>query len=329
MKNHSIIGRQLGAHGDMVLTAEMKAVLENSYLLSVEEQRMLFLTVVEARQKNIPIDCENMVWIEPETYARLFNVDIKTAKANMLQGGMNLFEASFEYEEISTDTGNTVSVKSRWISSISTMKNHGLVGIRLAAGIIASMKAIEAGYILYYLRRVGGLTGAYALRLYELVIQWKDIGRTMEFSVDDLREHLGVKGEYQAMCDFKKRVLDAAVSKINEHTDINLHYEQRKKGRVIEGFVFKITLKKPKAAPELKRAIRDVDTCDMFTENALTDKQLASIAASAQFKSDYITLINSTHPANFSEEQWVSEMVSRMKENPSQFDKKPLEHYLD
>lgn len=36
----------------------------------------------------------------------------------------------------------------------------------------------------------------------------------------------------------KRRVLDLAVSQINEHTDIFVNYEQVKVGRIITGFSF-------------------------------------------------------------------------------------------
>lgn len=325
MENYKLIGRQAGAQGDV----EMKAVFEASYSLSIEEQRILFLAVIEAGEQKIPIKNGNKIWIKPETYARIFNVDIETASANMLKGGMDLFDAWFEHQEVSPTTGHICEVKSRWISSIATIKDAGYIGLDLAVGVIASMKILEVGYIIHGLKQVGGLTGAYALRLYEMLIQWKELGKTPELSVENLRFQLGLSDEYLAMSDFKKRVLDLAVSKINEHTDINVCYEQRKHGRVVRGFIFKIDMKAGKSAITSKTTTRDVNTGDMFTECELTDKQLATIAASPKFKSDYVTLISSTHPACFSAEQWETEMVSRMKQNPSQFDKQPLERYLD
>ena len=327
MPKHKIVGRQAGAQGDVVMTTEMKAVFDASYSLSIEEQRILFLAVIEAGEQKIPIECGKMIWIEPETYARIFNVDIKTASASMRKGGNDLFENSFRYEEVCPSTGHTSRTKSRWITSIG-IRSDGAVGIDLAFGIIASMKILEAGYIVHGLKQIGGLTGAYALRLYEMLIEWKAFGRTRELSVEKLRLQLGLNDEYLAMCDFKKRVLDLAVSKINEHTDITVKYEQHKHGRNIRGFVFKIELKAGKPATSPKSTMRDVNTCDMFTECELTDKQLNMIAANPEFKSDYITLVNSTHPANFSEAAWEAEMISRMKQNPSQFNKKPLEQYL-
>lgn len=48
------------------------------------------------------------------------------------------------------------------------------------------------------------------------------------------------------MGDFKKRILDMAVAEINEHTDIEVKYEQQKQGRKIVGFTFSFKQKNDK-----------------------------------------------------------------------------------
>ena len=77
----------------------------------------------------------------------------------------------------------------------------------------------------------------YAIRLYELMMQWQSVGKTNEIAIDDLRKKLGVKPEqYNAMNNFKARVLDHAVKQINEHTDITVKYEQHKTGKPLLPF---------------------------------------------------------------------------------------------
>ena len=51
------------------------------------------------------------------------------------------------------------------------------------------------------------------------------------------------------MHHFKSRVLEAAISQINEHTDIKATYEQHKQGRTITGFSFKF---KQKQQPKIE-----------------------------------------------------------------------------
>ena len=78
-------------------------------------------------------------------------------------------------------------------------------------------------------------------------------------------------GEYKAMNDFKKRVLDLAVNEINEKTDLTVSYTQEKRGRTITGFKFTVRTKdKPKDAITHQR---DPHTIDAFTGQTDTESK--------------------------------------------------------
>lgn len=100
----------------------------------------------------------------------------------------------------------------------------------------------------------------YAIRLYELLISWRSVGKTPVFLISEFRERLGVEeGEYPRMTDFKRWVLDAAISQINQHTDITAEYDQHKSGRSITGFSFSFSA---------KNLERDPNTVDLLTGHA-------------------------------------------------------------
>jgi plasmid replication initiation protein len=72
---------------------------------------------------------------------------------------------------------------------------------------------------------------------YELLIAWREIGKTPIFEVSDFRSKLGLSSDdYPRLDTFKRRVLESAVKQINEHTDIIVKVEQHKEGRSISGF---------------------------------------------------------------------------------------------
>lgn len=105
------------------------------------------------------------------------------------------------------------------------------------------------------------------------MISWKQT-KKVELSLADLRLKLGVDDdEYKTMCNFKARVLDLAVSQINEHSDITAKYEQVKQGRNITGFTFTFKQKaKDKATAQASQ--RDEKTGDLFSVNGMSDKQI-------------------------------------------------------
>lgn len=169
----------------------------------------------------------------------------------------------------------------------------------------------------------------YSVRLYELLVQWKQAKKTPVFELEKFRGQLGLESdEYQTMSNFKKRVLNLAVEEINEKSDLNVSYTQKKKGRKIAGFSFTVH-EKPKAKRDVVNKERDVSTGDMFTVDGLNDKQLGRIARNPAFMAEYNHLVSPTSPAGQSQQGWEFEMVNRLKKDPTQFNKRPIREYLE
>ncbi|MEL6613271.1 MAG: replication initiation protein, partial [Bacteroidota bacterium] len=82
----------------------------------------------------------------------------------------------------------------------------------------------------YMLDNVMRFQSPYSVRIYEMAMQFADLGhRTIR--LDDLREVLGVDEKYPRFYDFKRRVLDQATKEIGRYTDIVVTYDITRKGR--------------------------------------------------------------------------------------------------
>ena len=118
------------------------------------------------------------------------------------------------------------------------------------------------------MQQVSRLTSSYAIRLYELLIQWRSAGKTPIFDLSIFRQQLGVEAhQYKTMSNFKTYVLDFALKQVNELTDITAKYEQHKKGRSISGFSFSFKQKKTSS----DKVIKETDTLTIFSK--MSDKQ--------------------------------------------------------
>ncbi|EEK09967.1 initiator RepB protein, partial [Streptococcus salivarius SK126] len=235
-----------------------------------------------------------------------------------------LYEAGFAYSKIDERSGKIGHYKSRWVDKIGYIDDLGCVELVFASDVIPLITRLEARYTEYELKQVVGLQSEYAIRLYELIIQWRSVGRTSQISLVELREKLGLVDEYQRMEAFKRRVLDLAITQINEHTDITVEYEQHKQGRIITGFTFKFKVKKTK---EKISAKVEADRIEMSTIEGLNDKQLGRIARNPRFVADYNHLVSSTSPAGQDPKAWEFEMINRLKKDASQFKKRPIRDY--
>jgi len=308
------------------LITKDNSLIGASYSLGVVEQRLIFLAIIEAREQKTLIEAGGLLRIYAQSYAKQFNVEKHTSYEAMKRAVEGLYEAGFAYSKIDERSGKIGHYKSRWVDKIGYIDDLGCVELVFASDVIPLITRLEARYTEYELKQVVGLQSEYAIRLYELIIQWRSVGRTSQISLVELREKLGLVDEYQRIEAFKRRVLELAITQINEHTDITVEYEQHKQGRIIIGFTFRFKVKKNKGNITAKV---ESDNSDRSTIEGLNDKQLGRIARNPSFVADYNDLVSSTSPAGQDMNMWEFEMINRLKKDISQFKKRPIRDYLE
>ena len=220
------------------LVVKDNILINASYNLEVTEQRLVLLSIVRARETGQGITAESKLKIHASDYMNHFNVD-KSAAYEALKGAVqNLFMRQFSFKE-QQDDGTEFVVKSRWVSQIAYADEKAELQIIFAPAVVPLITRLEKHFTSYQLKQVSQLSSKYAIRLYEILISWREVGRVPCISVDDIRYRLGIEDhEYKRMGDFKKRVLDPAIEQINLYTDIKAKYDQEKSGRTITGFRF-------------------------------------------------------------------------------------------
>lgn len=172
-------------------------------------------------------------------------------------------------------TGKQKKVISRWVQNIAYIDDAAILEVTFTMDVIPLITRLEKQFTSYQLKQVTQLTGKYAIRLYELLIAWREVGKTPIFTISEFRSKLGlVEGDYPRIDTFKRRVLESAIKQINEHTDIIVKVEQHKEGRSISGFSF--TFKQKKSAIKPIKSIRDPNTSDLFSK--MTDAQFHMFA---------------------------------------------------
>nr|WP_181716938.1 replication initiation protein RepM [Psychrobacter sp.]QJS05447.1 replication protein [Psychrobacter sp.] len=230
------------------LVTKDNKLINATYSLGIPEQRIIFLAIVEAREQNKLIDARGVLQIHASSYQEQFKVEKHSSYKALKSATRGLFEAHFEYDDIHEQTGKPVHHLVNWVQKISYIDDAGMIDLQFTDAVIPLITRLSEQYTEYDLKQVSELQSEYAIRLYELLMQWKGVGKTKQIALNDLRQKLGVEPEqYKKMCNFKARVLDLAISQINDFTDITVEPEQHKSGRVITGFTFKF---KQKKAPE-------------------------------------------------------------------------------
>lgn len=246
-------------------------LINAAYTITLAEKRLILLAIAEAAGE--PEALKSMV-VHAKQYASRFNVTPSAAYMALNTAALQLFERRFSYKLLN-EKGNLRQVHSRWVQKIEYVQDEGLVKLFFADDVIPLLCDLKNKYTYYGFEQIEKLTSLHALRLYELVIAWRSVGKTPIFELSDFREKLNIMpDEYPRMTDFKKWVLDAAIKQVDEHTDIDIEYHQHKKGRSISGFHFII---KPKKSS--KKVKKDAEGMKPeITIEELSDKQRVMFA---------------------------------------------------
>ena len=251
------------------LVVKDNALINASYNLELTEQRLIMLAIINARESGQGITADSKLEIHASDYAKLFNVSLDASYKALREAVNNLFNRQFSYTAEYKRTGKIGVVRSRWVSRIFYVDDLALLEITFAPDVVPLVTLLEEHFTSYQAKQVAHLTSKYAVRLYELLIAWREAGKVPPIEISEFRNRLGLlDDEYTAMHNFKKRVLEPSIQQINEHTDITVTYEQHKKGRTISGFSFRL---KQKPQPKKVESKRDPNTPDFFIK--MTDAQ--------------------------------------------------------
>lgn len=287
--------------------------------MTLDEKRLLILASPTARM--IDASEKDAIEITAEQFANECGIKVSSAYKQLEVASKNLLNRSFSYIN---ERGKRVGVT--WV--IRAVYEDGYISVCFPDEVLIMLKAFDASnpFTKYKKENVLLLKGEYSIDLYHIAKKYEGMS-TFQMTLEDYKLELGLPKSYNRINNLKARALEPAIDEINEKTDINITYENIKRGRTVTGLKFTV---KPKAKP--KKALeekRDPHTADMFTVEGLNDKQLGRIVRNPAFITDYNHLVTPTSPAGQTAQGWEFEMINRLKKAPSQFKKRPIREYLE
>ncbi|HDI2821807.1 replication initiation protein RepM [Acinetobacter baumannii] len=247
------------------LIVKDNALIQASYTLDTVEQRLILLAIAEARETGQGITENSLLEVHASSYINTFNVEKHTAYTVLRDASRSLFDRYVTYHDINPKTGKDRSFHCRWVDKIGYEHQSGVVFLRFTQDIVPLITRLEENFTKYEIQQVSKLTSTYAIRLYELLIQWRSSGQTPIFNLSTFRQQLGVEvTQYKTMSNFKTYVLDFALKQVNELTDITANYQQHKTGRTISGFSFTFKQKQERKKVRTKKTNLTEKQLDLF-----------------------------------------------------------------
>ena len=308
------------------LIVKSNAFVGASYGLGVVEQRLILLAILKARETDSVSEAiGKILTIHASDYMMHFAVDRATAYKCLENAVNGLYESEYRFIEI-LPNGERKTHRERFVSGVTYSEGLGLVQLKFTPETIPLVIGLSENFTKYEIEQVSKLSSQYALRLYEILAQWRTKGKCM-LKLAELRFKFGLlDGEYPRMDNFKKRVLDIAVSEINANTDITTSYEQHKQGRKIIGFTF--TIKQKSTAQQTKQTanidlnnLTDQEHDIIAQKNAYAD----SIGATAEHRQNLIKQALKQHQDAIQAEQEAKERKKAERQAQKEHEKQQLE----
>ena len=216
------------------LIVKSNQVIEASYTLSTLEQRLILSAIAQVPKGEAVTDAV-LYSLSIKDVVKLGG-DVKVLNSEFKEAVNRLYDRSIVLRDMDESTSF------RWIQQKRETKD-GVFSIRFSAPILPFLSNLKTEFTKYLESDIVGMTSPYAIRVYELMMQYRSIGKR-QISLEDLRWMFQLQNKYPVWADLKKRVIDQAVKEINEYSPYKLTVEPKKTGRKITSLVLKFQEKK-------------------------------------------------------------------------------------
>lgn len=266
------------------------AAVQSNYLIeahfkqkyTVQELKTILLTVSKINNFDLKPG-----YAEICITAQEFADFIEISACNFYRDAKKIAE-SLTTKVISIETTGGWLVTS-WFSSIEY--KNGIIYANIDGKLLPYLINLKEKFTIINLSYVSQMTSSYAIKLYQLLVQYKNIGSRI-IAINKLQSILGIKAQksLQKYKHFKQKILEISQREINAKTDIAFDYDEIKQNRKVISLKFTITNKANNQITSSQQEQNTASTppsnilsnqyselCDNLQTLGFSDKELSSL----------------------------------------------------
>lgn len=255
---------QLRSSREMEIFKHNDMLQKGRHELSLQEQRCVLFAISKIKPEDTVFqeytfelaDFYKLCGLQKESYTELKAILIGLKQKTW-------------WVETSPGIESTVS----WFNKVRTSKKSGTVTVRFDDDMMPYLLELtkDKFYTHYQLKYILPMKSQYAIRLYELLKSYQRNNYEWFFEIEQLKKQLNCEN-YKDFYDFRRRVIEPAISEINEFTDIKIACDTVKEGRKVSRVVFYMVGKKDSELLEADAAVNDaldgqIDILELMTES--------------------------------------------------------------
>lgn len=203
-------------------------LIEASYKLTLNEQRLLLITISQIDpRKPIP----RTLTVSARDFSEMFGLPSNKAYEALAEATDNLYERDFR----TYDAGR--KERFRWVDRCEYNKGEGAVTLSFTQWVAPYLSKLNSQFTSYRLKHVSTLRSVYSIRLFEMLMQYKNTGILIT-TVTKFRERLMLEDKYDRYTNMKERVIRPAIKELADCCGLEIGLTEIKRGRTIERLHF-------------------------------------------------------------------------------------------
>ena len=227
--------RQKDGMENSVIATKSNHLIQASYKLTLNEQRLVLMAIGKIFPKK-PMGTQRKQRITALEYAEMFGVKTENAYRDIKKASDRLLVRLIKtYDK---DPEKQGYYKFQWASHVYYSKKEGYVDITFHERIDPYLTMLSNGfYTKIEVNALSGIRSTYAIRMYELLKQYKDTGKRY-ISLVDFRKWCEIETKYPMYNNLKRRVINPAIKELEDKANLIISWDEVKKGRKVVGFDF-------------------------------------------------------------------------------------------
>ena len=215
------------------IVVQSNKLIEAHYRLTLQEKRLILWLIKEIDRDDIDFKKYKLQIIH---FAEMMQLNAKTQYKEMKQVTKALITRAIEIEN--SETGATTQMA--WLCFAHWEPRKGVCFLEFHPSLKPYLLQLKGQFTQIGFADFLGLSSVYSVRIFELLSQYRSIGKRYT-SIEELRAWCGIeKTEYNKYDHLKSRVFNRAKTEINTKTDYEVDYKEIKEGRKIVGLEWKI-----------------------------------------------------------------------------------------
>ena len=240
------------------LIVKKNEFLKFKYSLSLNEQRLLLACISKIDSRKPLLDGYEFT-VTVQEMADLFDEDRNNVYRDMKRSCDKLMKSQIVIVE--KDRVRKIN----WVSFADYFNDESKIVIVFTSAVIPYLTSISEKFFKYKLNDVKDFKSVYSLRIYELLHQFQSGGSgSQEIEVDELRRILNLENKYATFGEFKRSVIDKAIYEINQYSNLQVTYGERKRSRKVVAIQLAFETKKQIQPNKSKSEVKHSMTVDDF-----------------------------------------------------------------